>query len=167
MVEKANMDNILVDYADDIEQETHFRTLCNAIKQATGKDISLNNFFLLSKDFIESFGTQSKDNVYTETDYTEDSESEEIIYTTEHYNYNNSYEPLINEEIQSLIDDLRNKQSNIRSGNKSLLKHLEISLDRSSNNIRVGTNDKKVHPLLSRLYKTKKDLFYITKRGGC
>jgi hypothetical protein len=39
MVEKATMDNILVDY-DDTEQETHFITLCNAIKQATSKDIS-------------------------------------------------------------------------------------------------------------------------------
>ena len=93
MVEKATMDNIFVDYADDTEQKTHAITLCNAIKQAAGKDISWNNFFLLSKDFMESFGTQSKDNVYTETDYTEDSESEseEIIDNTEHYNYNNSY----------------------------------------------------------------------------
>jgi len=101
---------------------------------------------------MESFGTQSKDNVYTETDYTEDSESEseEIIDNTEHYNYNNSYGPLINDEIQSLIDDLRNRQSDIKSdaGVKYSLKHLGMSLDRSSHNIMVSTNDKKVHPLL-------------------
>jgi len=40
MVEKATMDNIFVDYADDTEQKTHAITLCNAIKQAAGKDIS-------------------------------------------------------------------------------------------------------------------------------
>ena len=73
--------------------------------------------------------------------------------------------PLTHDEIQSLIDDLRNRQSDIKSGRKSLLNHLEISLDRSSHNIMVGTNDKKVHPLLSRLYKTKKDLFYIKNKG--
>jgi predicted SAM-dependent methyltransferase len=40
-----------------------------------------------------------------------------------------------------------------------------MSLDRYSHNIMVGTNYPKVHPLLSRLHKTKKDLFYITNKG--
>jgi hypothetical protein len=74
MVEKATIDNIYLDYDDKTERDTHFTTLYYAIKKATGKDIDVNNIFLLSKDFIESFGTISKDNVYTETYCTEESE---------------------------------------------------------------------------------------------
>jgi hypothetical protein len=101
------------------------------------------------------------------SDLAEDSESEseEILDTTDHYNYNNYYEPLNNHEIQSLIDNLRNRQSEIKSGKKNLLKHLGISLGRSSHNIMVGTNDKKVHPLLSRLYKTKREFFNVIEGG--
>ena len=58
------------------------------------------------------------------------------------------YKPLTNDEIQSLIDDLKNRQSNRISGRKALLKHLGIYVDRSSHTIMEGTNDKKVHPLL-------------------
>jgi hypothetical protein len=101
------------------------------------------------------------------SDLAEDSESEseDILDNTDNYNYNNYYEPLNNHEIQSLIDNLRNRQSEIKSGKKNLLKHLGISLDRSSHNIMVGTNDKKVHPLLSRLYKTNKELFKVIEGG--
>lgn len=165
MVEKATMDNIYIDYVDKTEQETHVCTLRAAIKQATGKDIGWDNCFLLSKDFIESFDTQSKDNAH-ETDCTEDSESEEIIDNTEHYNYNNLSEPLTNDEIQHLINDLRNRQYEIKSSKNNMLKHLEISLDRFSKNVKVGTYDKQVHPLLSRLYKTNKQCFRLQKKGG-
>jgi hypothetical protein len=47
-----------------------------------------------------------------------------------------------------------------------MLKHLEISLDRFSKNVKVGTYDKQVHPLLSRLYKTNKQCFRLQKKGG-
>ena len=164
-VEKATMDNIYLDYDDDNEQNTHLSTLCDAIIRATG-DTNMNwkNFFLLSEDFIYSLDTQSQDDVYTDTDDKEDSESENIIDTTERYNYNNSNEQLNNDEIQSLIDDLRNRQSNIKSGRKSLLRNLRISVNRSSKNIMEGTEDKKQHLLLSRLYRTNKECF--TKRSG-
>ena len=74
--------------------------------------------------------------------------------------------PLTHDEIESLIDDLRNRQLDIKSssGNKCL-SHIGISINRFSNNIMEGTSDKKVHPLLSRLYKTKRDYFYITEKG--
>ena len=132
------------------------------------KILTLVIFFLLSKSFIESFDTQSKDNVYTYTDDKEDSESENIIDTTERYNYNNSYEPLNNDEIQSLIDDLRNRQQDTISdaGKKYSLKHLGMSFNRSGMNIMVGTQDKKVHFLLSRLYKTNKQCFRMRKDGS-
>jgi hypothetical protein len=175
MVEKATIDNIYLDYDDKTERDTHFTTLYYAIKKATGKDIDVNNIFLLSKDFIESFGTISKDNVYTETYCTEESEweseseweweSEEIMDTTEHTKYNSYYEPLSSDEIQSLIDDLRNRKLCIKSGKKQFLKHLGISLDISSKYIMVGTNDKKEHYLLSRLFKSNKDLFQKTEEG--
>lgn len=45
MVDKATMDNILVNYADITEQTTHFLTLCNAIEKATDKEIRWKNFF--------------------------------------------------------------------------------------------------------------------------
>ena len=67
MVEKATMSNILVDYDDMTDLATHYLTLDCAIQKATGEDY-IQNIFLLSKDFIKSFDTQSKDNAHTETD---------------------------------------------------------------------------------------------------
>ena len=165
MVEKATMDNIFLD-CDDTERGNQLKILCSAIVQATGDtDIDWNKFPLLSKEFIEYLGSELKDNESIDTDYAEDSESDEITETTEHSNNNNYYEPLINDEIQSLIDDLSNRQSDIKSGRNSLLKHLEISLDRGNNKVMEGTNDKKVHPLLSRLYNTNKECFRKRQDG--
>jgi hypothetical protein len=50
---------------------------------------------------------------------------------------------------------------------KPLLRDLDIYLDMSTTNILVGTDDKKIHDLLSRLAKTKRECFRIYNSSIC
>jgi hypothetical protein len=73
--------------------------------------------------------------------------------------------PLTYEEIQPLIDDLkdrRDRQLDIPDAGKNFtLKHLGMSVDSYTKNIMVGTDDKRIYPLLSRFCKTKKREFQL------
>lgn len=93
MVEKATINNILIDYENPTEQGAHFRTLWDAIKRATGDcNIKLDAFFLLSSDFIESLDTKLNDIIEElESEY---SESEDASGITENSNSINVIEPL-------------------------------------------------------------------------
>jgi len=164
--ERATICDIFLD-CDETERDNQSKILRSAIIKATDNtDINFEEFSLVSEFFIEYLASGLKYNEFRDTYYAESSEGEnskgensEGGEITEYSHNKNFYEPLTNDEIQYLIEDLINKQSNIISGRKTLLKHLEISLNRSSNNIMEGTNDKKVHPLLSRLYNHNKECF--------
>jgi hypothetical protein len=83
--------------------------------------------------------------------------------------YNHYYnQPLNDEEITSLIYYLKNSKSELNPRDRRFsLRRLGIFVNKDSNLLMVATKDKKeVHPLLSRLFRNNKYLFYNNSNGN-
>lgn len=153
MVEKATFDNIYLDY-DGSELAYHIKTLYSAIVEATGdREIEIYKFPLLSKDFIESLESGLKYNEYMVTTPLADPLTD----------------PLADDEIQSLINELKTRQSFKKSGSKSRLRDIGISLNRNSKNVEISMEGVTLNMYI--IYyldyiEQIKTVFTTTRRGG-
>ena len=73
--------------------------------------------------------------------------------------------PLTNEELQRLLDYLTKSLAPPQYNHNTVFKDLGMSIDKHKKFRTVGTDSDETHDLMSRLYHTKKEIFYLSHKG--